>query len=282
MSFPPGNEFHLSSFIRSALLEDMGHGDVTTNSIVSPGSRSVGIAKAKQGAVIAGIDVFCAVFRELDPGAKFLKKVEDGVHARKGQELCEIDCNTRALLSAERTALNILQRMCGIATLTARFVEKIAGSKARIIDTRKTVPGLRFLDKYAVTRGGGFNHRFGLYDGILIKDNHIKAAGSIMEAAEKARWNSSHLLAIEVEAASMEQIDEALEAGVDAILLDNMSAAEVRAGVKKIGGRAKVEASGGINLSNVREYALAGPDLISIGALTHSAPAVDISLDIRS
>jgi nicotinate-nucleotide pyrophosphorylase (carboxylating) len=255
---------------------------VTTDSIVSADSRCSAIATAKQGAVISGIDIFFAVFRELDPASKFSKKVEDGHRVRKGNDLCEIECNTRALLSGERTALNILQRMCGIATQTARFVKKTVGTRARISDTRKTAPGMRPLDKYAVTCGGGFNHRFGLFDGILIKDNHIKAAGSIKKAVEKARRNSSHLLSIEVEASSMEQVEEALEARVEAILLDNMTPEEIRAGVKKIGGRAKVEASGGINLANVRKYALAGPDFISVGALTHSVTASDISLNIRS
>lgn len=276
----PGNDFHLSAFIRRALLEDIGPRDVTTDAIVSAESRCTAIARAKQGAVISGIDVFLAVFRELDPDSRFSKKVEDGHRVRKGHDLCEIECNTRSLLSAERTALNILQRMCGIATQTARFVEKTAGTRARIIDTRKTAPGLRALDKYAVICGGGLNHRFGLFDGILIKDNHIKAAGSIKKAVEKARRNSSHLLSIEVEASSMEQIEEALEARAGAILLDNMTPEEIRAGVKKIRGKAKVEASGGINLANVRKYALAGPDFISIGALTHSVPAIDISLNI--
>lgn len=280
MPFQSSNDFRLSEFIQNTLREDIGPGDLTTNLVVPANSRSLGLIKVKEDAFISGMEVFFAFFRELDPDASFTAYANDKDFLKKGSDIGRIESNTRSLLSGERTALNILQRMCGIASLTARYVEKTAGTKAKILDTRKTPPGLRTLDKYAVTCGGGNNHRFGLFDGILIKDNHIKAAGSIKNAVDKVRQEAPHLSSIEVETASMEQIDEALAAGVDVIMLDNMSVDETRIGVKRIEGRAKVEISGGINLDNVRDYALAGSDFISVGALTHSAPAVDISLNI--
>ncbi len=280
MFFQPSNDFQLSEFIRNTLHEDMGSGDMTTNSIVPENSRSVGLIKVKEDAVASGLCIFSAFFRELDPSAEFAAKVKDGENLVDGTELGEIECNTRLLLSVERTALNILQRMSGIATLTARYVKETLGTKVKILDTRKTIPGVRALDKYAVSCGGGSNHRFGLFDGILIKDNHIKVAGSIKKAVERVRQQVPHSFPIEVETSSMKQIDEALAAGADTIMLDNMSVDETKAGVLAIKGRAKVEVSGGINLDNVRDYVLAGPDFISVGALTHSAPAVDISLDI--
>lgn len=282
MSFELSKKFQLSEFINNALREDVGQRDVTTEAIISPDSRSMGVAILNEGGTLSGIEIFFSVFRELDSEAVFSTRYKDGDSLPKGTEIASVECRTRAILTGERTALNILQRMCGIATLTASFVEKIASTNTKILDTRKTVPGLRYLDKYAVTCGGGRNHRTGLFDGILIKDNHIKAAGSIKNAVEKVRGNAPQSLAIEVETETPKQIEEALESRVDIIMLDNMSAEEVRESVKMIGGRAQVEVSGGINLESVGEYALAGPDFISVGALTHSVRAVDISLNINT
>ena len=278
----PSRDFRLSGFILDALYEDIGAGDVTTDTIVPRDAVGVARVTFKEDAVLSGMDVFFAVFLELDPAMRFISDWKDGDRVPKGTEVGRLEGRTRAILTGERTALNIFQRMCGIATLTASYVKEVSGLKVHIVDTRKTVPGLRALDKYAVSCGGGRNHRFGLFDGILIKDNHIRAAGSIRKAVESARQKAPHLLAVEVETTSLREVQEALEAKAEVIMLDNMSVEEARAAVEKIGGRAKVEISGGISLGNVREYALAGPDFISVGALTHSAPAVDISLNMKS
>lgn len=275
-------DFRLSRFILDALYEDMGTGDVTTNAVVPREAVAVARIIAKEDMVLSGTDVFCAVFLELDPKARFISDWKDGDGVPKGTEIGRLEGLTWAILTGERTALNIFQRMCGIATVTARYVEAVSGTGVRIVDTRKTIPGLRTLDKYAVTCGGGRNHRFGLFDGILIKDNHIRAAGSIVKAVELVRNKVPHLLAVEVETSSMKEVEEALEAKAEVIMLDNMRVEEARTAVKRIGGRAKVEISGGISLKNIREYAVAGPDFISVGALTHSAPAVDISLNLDS
>jgi len=278
--FLPGS-FHLREFIQGALTEDAHPRDLTTDLIVPKDSTSRGTALINEQGVLSGIEIFFAVFRELDPHVETHANFTDGHRVEKGMALGRIECGTRALLTGERTALNILQRMCGIATVTARFVEKTAGTKVRILDTRKTVPGLRGLDKYAVRCGGGVNHRFGLFDGILIKDNHIKAAGSLSEAVRRVRdRGGARSLPVEVETTTMNEVQEALDAGADIIMLDNMSVEGVRTCVKEIGDRADVEVSGGIHLRNIRDYALAGPDYISVGALTHSTPALDISLEI--
>jgi len=230
--------------------------------------------------VIAGLPVAEAVFIALDPYVTFTAAVADGSRVAPGAVAAKLNGPTRAILTGERTALNFLQRMSGIASLTARFVEAVRGTTARICDTRKTAPGLRALDKYAVRAGGGHNHRIGLFDGILIKDNHIRAAGGIRGAVERARESAHHLLAVEVEAQSMDQVEEAIAAGADVIMLDNMGPDEARQAVALIGGRCRTEVSGNVSLETVRAYAESGVHYISVGALTHSAPALDISLQI--
>ncbi len=233
---------------------------------------------AKQEGVIAGLDVAQAVYQMLDPEVEFCPRVEEGAWVQRGQELAMVYGRARSLLTAERTALNFLGRMSGIATLTRRFVEAVSGTKAIILDTRKTAPGLRLFDKLAVRRGGGQNHRFGLYDMILIKDNHIDFVGSIAEAVTRARAAASGL-PIEVEARTLEEVRQALEMGVERILLDNMSLEMLREAVRLVAGRAKLEASGNITLENVRAVAETGVDFISCGALTHSAKVFDLSFD---
>ena len=263
--------------VRRALEEDSGRGDPTTNNIVSPTARASALIVAKHGGVIAGLDVAYAVFLVLDEQAVFKTTVDEGSRVRKSQMLAEISGSARALLTAERTALNFLGRMSGIATLTREFVEAVEGTKAIILDTRKTAPGLRAIDKLAVSRGGGQNHRQGLYDMILIKDNHIEHAGSITEALRLVRASGVDL-EIEVEARSLTDMEEALALGVGRILLDNITVAELHDAVALNAGRAKLEASGNITLENVRAIAETGVDFISVGALTHSARAFDVSL----
>ncbi len=268
--------------IENALKEDIGSGDITTSAILSGDEAGIAHAVAKSPMVVSGIDIFKEVFLCSDPDLRFDQSTVDGQDASPGDILVEISGNLSNILSAERVALNILQRMCGIATLTRAYVEAVKGTRARILDTRKTMPGLRILDKYAVRTGGGFNHRIGLYDGILIKDNHIESAGGIVPAVERVRKAAHHTLKIEVEAKSLQEVKEALSTGVDIIMLDNMKPDEMRKAVDLIKGRALVEASGNVKLDNVGEIAACGVDYISIGALTHSAPAADISLQVRS
>jgi nicotinate-nucleotide pyrophosphorylase (carboxylating) len=232
---------------------------------------------AKQSGVVAGIAPAREAFRQLGSDVRFVAHVQDGARVSAGDVIAEVSGPARALLSAERTALNFLQHLSGIATLTAKFVAAIAGSKAMIVDTRKTTPGLRLLEKAAVRAGGGRNHRFALHDGVLIKDNHIGAAGGITAAVQAARRAAHHLLAIEVEVTTLEPLDEALAAGADVVMLDNMDLPTLQEAVRRVAGRALVEASGGVTLDNVQEIAAAGVDLISVGALTHSAPALDLS-----
>ncbi len=268
--------------IQSALEEDVGSGDITTSAILT--GKEVGQARvmAKEDMVIAGIGVFKEVFIFSDEDIKFEGSVEDGELVKSGDVLTEISGNLGSILTAERVALNFLQRMCGIATLTRKYVDEIRGTGAKVLDTRKTIPGLRVLDKYAVRVGGGFNHRFGLYDGILIKDNHIDAAGGISAAVNSVSGNVPHTLKVEVEVKNLKEVEEALSAGVDAIMLDNMGVEEMKRAVFLINGRALVEASGNVTLSSVRKIAETGVDFISVGALTHSAPASDISLRIKA
>jgi nicotinate-nucleotide pyrophosphorylase (carboxylating) len=231
--------------------------------------------------VLAGLDIFVKVFQKLDAEITAQLKRKDGEQLSRGDILCEIQGDAASLLTAERVALNFLQHLCGIATLTSRFVAAVRGTGAQITDTRKTVPGLRALEKYAVRMGGGRNHRFGLFDGILIKDNHVLIAGGVRQAIECARRATPQPdLPIEVEVTNLAQLEEALEQKVEIILLDNMSVETVREAVDITAGRAKLEASGGITLQNVRSYAETGVDLISIGSLTHSAPASDISFEM--
>ena len=271
----------IQELIQSALKEDIGSGDITTSTVLS--GREVGNARvvAKEDMVVAGIGIFKEVFSFSEEEVKFTDRVEDGEPVKSGDVLTEMSGNLGDILTAERVALNFLQRMCGIATLTRRYVDEIRGTGAKILDTRKTTPGLRVLEKYAVMIGGGFNHRFGLYDGILIKDNHIDAAGGIIAAVDRVKKGVPHTLKIEIEVKNLREVEEALSAGVDIIMLDNMEVEEIKKAVSLIKGGVLVEASGNITLSNVKRIAETGVDFISIGALTHSAPSSDISLKLK-
>lgn len=270
---------------RAALEEDLGRGDVTSAATVPEDARARGRFVAKQELVVSGLEAARAVFHEAGGGEMgFSALAEEGERVAAGSVLAEVEGYARPMLAAERVALNLLMRLCGVATLTGRYAEAVSGTGARIADTRKTTPGLRRLEKAAVRAGGGTNHRFGLDDGVLIKDNHLALAGGVAEAVRRARANAPHLLKIEVEVESLEELREALDAGADAILLDNMTPEEVRRCAELARRRdpgVLLEVSGGISLGNVRAYAEAGPDLISVGALTHSAPAADISLEIE-
>jgi len=270
----------LDEIVRRALAEDIGTGDVTTEAVVPAEAYAVARAVCKSNGILAGIPVAEAVFRTVDPEVLFQSFAKDGEWGTVGFTIFEVRGTARSLLIAERTALNFLQHLSGIATRTARCVGLVHGTKARIVDTRKTTPGLRVLEKYAVRVGGGCNHRFNLSDGILIKDNHIAAAGGIAEAVRRARKNAPHLLKIEVEATTLEQVQEALDAGADAILLDNMPPELLRQAVQLVAGRAVTEASGGITEENLREIAETGVDIISLGALTHSVEAMDINMSL--
>ena len=265
--------------VRSALAEDVGSGDVTTMSLIAQDSFASGVIVAKEPLVVAGVDLAIASFRELEKSIDFSVEVLDGQDGDFFQPLIRIHGPARALLTAERTALNFVQRLSGIATLTAKFVQQVSGTNTKILDTRKTVPGWRVLEKYAVACGGGINHRFGLYDQVMIKDNHLVAVGGNIKKAVKCARENYPKLKIEVEADTVEQAKTAAEAGADIILLDNMSCEELIQSIELISGRSKTEASGGITMDTVREIAETGVDYISIGALTHSAPAVDIGFD---
>ncbi len=267
--------------IQSALEEDIGTGDITTAAALT--GAEVGRAKAfaKSNIVVAGIDVFREVFLFLDKSIQFSGHCEDGRAVKKGGILAEISGNLGSILTAERVALNFFQRMCGIATLTRQYVDEIKGTQAKILDTRKTVPGLRCIDKYAVKIGGGTNHRYGLYDGVLIKDNHIAAAGGISKAIARVRGHIPHTLKVEVEVKNLKEVEEALISGADVIMLDNMTNEDMKKAVAIVNGKVPLEASGNVTLANVRKIAETGVDFISVGALTHSVPASDISLKIE-
>ncbi len=265
--------------IDRALAEDLGPGDVTTEAIVPEDALGEGVILAKAEGVLAGLPIAGEVFRRVDSKIHFTPEAQDGEPVAPGQLVARLSGPLRGILTAERVALNFLGRLSGIATLTSRYVEAVAPYRAVILDTRKTTPGWRLLEKYAVRCGGGRNHRLGLYDMVLIKDNHIAAAGSITAAVERARA-SEVKLPIEVEVRTLGELEEALSLGVDRILLDNMDLATLREAVKLARGRAELEASGGISLKNVEEVAATGVDYISVGALTHSAPALDLSLEI--
>lgn len=268
----------LDRLIEQALLEDIHTGDITTQAVV-PGHRPASARLiAKEPLVLAGLFVAERVFLRLNPGVVFTACCGEGFQAGKGDILASVAGDAADLLMAERVALNLLQRMCGIATLTSRYVQAVSGTKARIVDTRKTTPGLREVEKYAVRVGGGINHRTGLYDGVLIKENHIAAAGGIAEAIRRARAYIPHTLKVEIETETPGQVEEALAAGADIIMLDNMDCSAMQHCVGLINGRAVVEASGGVNLDTVRAIADTGVDIISIGALTHSPRAMDISM----
>jgi len=268
----------IDRLIEQALLEDIHTGDITTKAVVPHRRPAEARLIAKEEMVVAGLSIAGRVFARLDPLVIFTPCLTDGESADKGTVLATICGDAAVLLMGERVALNLLQRMSGIATLTSRFVAAVSGTKARIVDTRKTTPGLRELEKYAVRIGGGINHRTGLYDGVLIKENHIVAAGGITAAIRRARAYIPHTLKIEIETETLAQVDEALTAGADIIMLDNMNLDEMRSAVATIAGRALVEASGGVNLDTVRAIAETGVDIISVGALTHSPRAMDISM----
>ena len=268
----------VDSIIENALEEDIGSGDITTNAIFPPNLDCEAKIIAKEEGVIAGIPVAEKVFQKMDRNASFTRIVEDGDEVNPGQEILRIKASVRAVLSAERLALNLLQRMSGIATASSKYAAALRGTRTKILDTRKTAPGLRILDKYAVLTGGGQNHRVGLYDAVLIKDNHINFVGSITKAVETIRAEYGGQYKIEVETSNLPEVKEALESGADIIMLDNMSISMMREAVSLINGRAKTEASGGITLETVADIAETGVDYISVGAITHSSPSLDISL----
>ena len=273
------------NLIDAALAEDQAFNDPTTQALIPDYIAGSGILRAKADGVLAGGSVAAAVFRRVDPGLDIDLLLPDGADLAPGQDIARVTGSAAAILRAERTALNFMQRMSGIATATNRYVRAVQGTAARIVDTRKTAPGHRYLDKYSVRMGGGYNHRLNLADGILIKDNHLAARASRAEPLEavvrQAIARASHTIRVEVEVESLAQVGEALAAGAHIIMLDNMSVDTMRAAVELIAGRAAVEASGGITLETVRDVADAGVDLISIGGLTHSTDALDISLDLE-
>ena len=268
--------------IRRALNEDIGDGDVTTRCIISPSATLNGQFIVKEAGVVAGLEVVELTFHMVDEQVQFLPGVFDGDQVETGQVAATINGPGWALLSGERVALNFFQRMSGIATLTRRFVETVQDTSAVILDTRKTAPGLRLLDKWAVRLGGGQNHRFGLYDMALIKDNHIAAVGSISEAVARVRAEEGHRLPIEVEVKTLVELQEALDLGLDRIMLDNMGLAEMREAVRLTNGRVPLEASGNVSLDNVAAIAATGVDYVSVGMLTHSVRALDISLELEA
>ncbi|HQL01601.1 MAG TPA: carboxylating nicotinate-nucleotide diphosphorylase [Smithellaceae bacterium] len=271
----------IQSIIRTALAEDIGPGDVTTRATVPPDQKGRARAVAKEHFIVAGVEVFAAVFKAVDKKTRVCIRVEDGRRASKGEVIAEVEGKLAAILQAERVALNVFQRMCGIATLTSKYVQAVCGTPVKILDTRKTAPGLRVLDKMAVRLGGGTNHRIGLYDAVLIKDNHIEAAGGIAAAVAAQRRASKRPFKIEVETKTLKEVREALQCGVDMIMLDNMTNAAMKKAVDLIDGRALTEASGNVNLKRVASIAATGVDFISVGELTHSVRAADISLKVE-
>ena len=270
----------IDDLIKLALQEDIGPGDITTDNLVAPDIRGVGTIVAKQELVIAGLQVAEKVFKTLEPQIDFEALYADGDRIAIGSTVVSINGKLDALLKGERTALNFLQRLSGIATQARAFVREVAGTSVKLVDTRKTTPGWRVLEKYAVRMGGAHNHRMGLYDGVLIKDNHIAVSGGIAKAVKQVRQAISHLVKVEVEAATVEAVQEALAAGVDVIMLDNMTLDQIRQAIRIIDKKALVEVSGNVTRERLKELAQTGVDLISIGALTHSAVAVDLSMRI--
>jgi nicotinate-nucleotide pyrophosphorylase (carboxylating) len=283
MNLPVLNPLLVEEAVRAALAEDFGRaGDITSQATIPAAARARAvIAARKKPGVLAGLALARQTFERVDPALSFEPLLEDGDAFAAGAALARIEGPARSLLSAERVALNFLGRLCGVATLTSHYAEAIAHTKARICCTRKTTPGLRAFEKYAVRCGGGVNHRFGLDDAILIKDNHISVAGGVVPALRAAKNFIGHLVKIEIEVDTLEQLREVLAEGADVVLLDNMSVAQLREAVAMIGGRMTAEASGGIDLAALREVAETGVDLISAGALTHSAPTLDLGLDIE-
>ena len=275
---PPLPDLLIEPIVRAALAEDLGRaGDITALACIDADATLTATFGARKAGTIAGLDCARLAVLAMDPDAKFKARIDDGARVEAGTVLAKVTANARALLSAERTALNLLGRLSGVATLTSAYVD--AGTKARIVDTRKTTPGLRALEKYAVRCGGGVNHRFGLDDAILIKDNHVAACGGVRQAIERARAFAGHLVRVECEVDSLDQLAEALDAGPDVIMLDNFSIKQLNTAVGMTAGRVVLEASGGVNLETVKAIAETGVDVISVGALTHSAPVLDIGLD---
>lgn len=280
MDFSIKENILIDKIVEQVLLEDIGTGDITSDSIVPYDLKAKGIIKTSEEGVVAGLDIAHLIFKKLDPEIIFQEKIKDGVKVARGKVLAEISGSARTILKGERVALNFLQRMSGIATITSKFCQEVKDFPVRIVDTRKTTPGLRVLEKYAVLMGGGYNHRFGLYDAVLIKDNHIAVAGGIKSAVNSVRKQISHTVKIEVEVENLSQLQEALEMKVDIVMLDNMELETMKEAVKIVKGKALIEASGGITLKKVREIAQTGVDLISVGALTHSVKSLDISMEI--
>jgi len=278
---PPLNPMLIEDVIDRTLAEDLGRaGDITTLATIPASARARAVIAARESGVIAGSDLAIAAFRRLDQSIRFDTHVADGVSVSKGEVALAIEGPARAILSAERTALNFMGRLSGIASLTARYVEKVKHTKARIVCTRKTTPGLRAFEKHAVRCGGGFNHRFGLDDAILIKDNHIAVAGGVTKALRAAKAFAGHLVKIEIEVDTLDQLDEVIREGADVVLLDNMTPAHLKDAVARVKGKMLTEASGGVTLETVVAIAESGVDMISVGALTHSAKVLDLGLDI--
>lgn len=276
------NPLLVEDAVRAALLEDLGRaGDITTNATIPAAKPARAVIAARQPGIVAGLDLARAAFRLLDPALRFEALIADSAAISPGAILATIEGPARALLSAERVALNFLGRLSGIATLTSRYVSAVAHTRARIVCTRKTTPGLRTFEKYAVLCGGGVNHRFGLDDAILIKDNHIAVAGGIIPALRAVKAAIGHLVKIEIEVDTLDQLDEVLNEGADVVLLDNMPPAQLREAVTRVRGRLLTEASGGVTLETIAAIAESGVDMISVGALTHSAKVLDLGLDIQ-
>jgi nicotinate-nucleotide pyrophosphorylase (carboxylating) len=270
----------IDQLIHFALTEDIGHGDITTENLIAPEATGTGVIVAKEEGILAGLPVAQRVFHRLDQTLRVTSHFKDGNAVHPGDVVMTITGSLQGLLLGERTALNFLQRLSGIATLVRTYVNRISGNNARVVDTRKTTPGWRSLEKYAVRVGGGHNHRTGLYDGVLIKDNHIAVCGGISAAVSTIRDRISHLIKVEVEAGTLEEVEEALTAGADTIMLDNMDIPTMREAVKRINGRATTEASGRVSLDHLVDIADTGVDIISVGALTHSAKSIDLSMRI--
>jgi nicotinate-nucleotide pyrophosphorylase (carboxylating) len=269
--------------VKAALLEDFGRGgDLTTEATIPKTATAHGVIAAREPGRIAGVDLAVAAFRLLDPAIKITIRVPDGANVERGDTIAIVDGPARPILSAERVALNFLGRLSGIATATAKLVKLVEGTKAKVVCTRKTTPGLRVFEKYAVRCGGGMNHRFGLDDGILIKDNHIVAAGGVKQAITAARSRAGHMVHVEIEVDSLDQLEEALTHGANTILLDNMKPDQLREAVKRTAGRAKLEASGNVTAETIAAIAATGVDVISSGAITHSAKCLDLGLDFKS
>ncbi len=280
MDFSVKKNILIDKIVEKALLEDIGTGDITTEFIIPSNIKAKGIIKTSEEGVVAGLDIAHLIFKKLDSEIIFQEKIKDGAKVARGKVLAEISGSARTILKGERVALNFLQRMSGIATITSKFCQKVKDFPVRIVDTRKTTPGLRVLEKYAVLMGGGYNHRFGLYDAVLIKDNHIAVAGGIKSAVNSVRKQISHTAKIEVEVENLSQLQEALKMQVDIIMLDNMDLGTMKEAVKMAKGKSIIEVSGGITLGKVRKIAQTGVDLISVGVLTHSVKSLDISMEI--